>query len=234
MPIDIEKLEQLGFFRHVPEAHRARVKAWAVEHQFPFKDETRRVYHVDAEDLAEGAALSVLGAVAPFLHREGVPIEVTYRPVRFPARGATPSRTGVIEPDADGWLALEAYVKPWSKTPVEEMRIAPSPGAALQQVREDRDDDGFYILEIGEDAYGLLDPNNAKHAWEQATANLCYVLGQILRAHGSAERAYGIYGGNDLCLAFATEAMVELINGASEPGHRLHRGVPLARAASKI
>jgi hypothetical protein len=234
MSINVEKLDQLGFFRHVPEADRARVKAWAVEHQFPFKDETRRIYHVDAEDLAEGAAMSVIGAVAPFLRREGVPIELTYAAVRFPARGTMPPRTCPIEPDADGWLPLDAYVKPWTKTRVESVRVAPSPGAALAAVRDERDDDGYYLLWIGDDAKGLVNPDDSRHVWEQAASGLFWELDTLLAAHGSAERAYGIYGGNDLCLAFATEAMAELINGASEPGHRLHRGAPLAHAPSKV
>lgn len=234
MPMDVEKLDRLGFFRHVPQADLARVKAWAVEQQFPFKDETRRIYHLDAEDVAEGAALSVIGAVAPFLRREGVPIEVTYRPVRFPAKGSQPSRTAVIEPDAGGWLPLEPYVKPWSKTPVAEMRVAPSPGAALVPVREESFSDGSYVLWIGENEATLIHPDDEAHAWIQAARGLFDVLGELLTAHGSAERAWGIYGGNNLCLAFATEAMAELINAASEPGHRLHRGAPLAHAVSKI
>ena len=121
---EIDKLLALGFFRYVKASDLPRVVAAVAERGDAFADETQRSYFIDAEDLAEGGFLAVLGCVAPFLRHEGVPIDVTYAPVRFPARGPQPSRVDTIALDEDGWLPLERDGKPWTFTAVEALRVA--------------------------------------------------------------------------------------------------------------
>ena len=85
-------------------------------------------------------------ALAPFLRREGVPIDVVYAEVRVPARGDRPAGRGTAELDADGWLD-EDGPDPCVKT----MRVSFAPGAPPCEVTVGTSDDaGDYFLLAGD------------------------------------------------------------------------------------
>ena len=233
MPLDLVELGALGFFKHVRAADRAGVFAWAEAHGTPFARETRRVFHADAECLAEEGFLGVLGFAAPFLAKEGVPLEVTYRSAWLAAADA-PAYAAPAEPDSDGWLPFDPYVKPWGHTPVARLALRPRPGAPLEEVTESYDAEDRYVFTVGESTVAVLDAIKDGDHWVSATRALLGVLNGVLAAHGSSERAFGLYGGHDLAVAFATPSMASLINGASAPGDRLHDGAPYARARSRF
>jgi hypothetical protein len=212
-PLDVDRLEQLGFFRYLDGPARAVAIRKAREANFAFAEETHRLYHADAEDLAERGTLDFLGSVAPILRREGVELEVDYRPVKMPARSGRPPYTGAAILDADGWIDPEG-----PRPRVASMRVAQVPGALLEQIVENEDDDGgHYMLYIGDKERVLYDESTHEEIddWEGTAKAVLRLLDEWLAAHGSAERAYGLHGGNDLSVVFVTPDMAAVIDASA-------------------
>ncbi len=197
-----------------------------------FEEETHRFYRVDAEELAEGAALQVVGVLAPFLRHEGVAIEVTYGEVMFPSlpngpwgpgRPRTRGRIGLV---GGGWASAGGFVVTHDLTPVERMRLATTPGAPLEDVTQDEgEDDEPYALRIGDRSVVLVEPGNSvDERWTRTPQNFIAFVNELLSAYRSPERAYAFGCGNDLAIVFATPEMASAINAASAPRARLHDG----------
>ena len=243
--LDIDTLDRLGFFRHVPFEELPRVRAALAEHGLVglqmddgsaittcVDDLTRRFYFVDGENLAEGTVLAVLGWLAPFLRHEGVPIETTFAKVRFPAirQGpwgpARPKQVGSIGLDADGWLAITGTTVSETFTPVESLRLATRPGGELEDVTEElRDIGAVYVLRVGTRVLHLIDPESADHPWDQCARSTLAFINELLTAHGSPERAYGYDEGNNLAFVLVTPAMAAVLDAAA-PSEKLHDGRP--------
>ncbi len=188
--LDIAGLEQLGFFRYLNDVERANAIAAATKANDAFKPETRRFYRADAEDLCEAGVRDFLGVVAPLLRCEGVPIEVTYKPVRIPS------------------ASLE----------VATLRITLRSGEAPRDVVEDDlDEGGTYLLYFDDEEYAIFrfEPGEAWNGWDEAARSTVRLLNLLLTEHGSPERAFGMYEGNDFCIAFVTPQMASLINAAA-------------------
>ena len=72
----VDRLEQLGFFQYASTAERVAAKGqfqnigWAAIY-----GETGRLFHADAESLAEGGVGEFLHRIQPFLKGQGVPIK---------------------------------------------------------------------------------------------------------------------------------------------------------------
>ena len=232
---NILELERLGFFRHVAPEAPDRVRGALAEHGLGclsspsdgvhFEEETHRFHHVDAEELAEGAALNVLGLIAPFLRHEGVAIEVTYGEVRFPSLPngpwgpARPVRRGRIELDDRGWPSAVGTFVTHDLVLVERMRLATSPGSALADVTQHEGaDDTPYVLHVGDRSVVMVDPiSSVNERWTRPPQNLIAFVNEILGAYRSLERAYAFKCGNDLAIVFATPEMASLVNAVAEP-----------------
>jgi hypothetical protein len=225
--LDLSRLEALGFFRHARgedlDLIRREVKATP---GFPFPEATRRAYHADAEALAEHGVLDFLSEVAPLLRREGVPIDVAYREIKFPASNGRPAGRGAARLNADGWLD-EDGPSPYAQT----VRVSFAPSAEPCELTEDDlEDGGTYILFAGDREIVIYrsdgEPDDAEDDWARATRATLAILNELLGAHGSVERAYAMYEGNDLVIVFATPEMARVINTAMDkPRWRLHDGV---------
>jgi hypothetical protein len=226
--LDLSRLEALGFFRYARAEELDRIRrAVKAAPSFSFPQATRRAYHADAEELAEHGVLDFLGEVAPLLRREGVPIDVAYREVKFPASKGRPAGRGAARLNADGWLD-EDGPSPYART----VRVSFAPSAEPCELTvDDGDDGGTYILFAGDREIVIYrsdgDPDDdAEDDWARATRATLAILNELLSAHGSVERAYAMYGGNDLVIVFATPEMARVINAAmDEPRRRLHDGV---------
>jgi hypothetical protein len=241
--LDLDELERLGFFRHVRGGALPRVRKLLEEHGLMglyedddehVGDETHRFYHVDAEDLAEGEFLDVLGLLAPFLRHEGVLIEVTYAEVNFPAirtgpwGPARPVRTGTIKLDERGWLsAVGIRVSP-SLTRVASLRVATRRGGPLEEVTEDmgQQPGDPYVVHLGGRKITVVDAT--VDVWTEPPKAILSLLNELLTAHGSPERAYGHGGGNDFSIVFATPEMALVINAGSPTPWQLYDGAAVA------
>jgi hypothetical protein len=236
------ELERLGFFRHVAPEALERVRIALAEHGLRglepadgvhFEEETHRFHHVDAEELAEGAALNVLGLIAPFLRHEGVAIEVTYGEVRFPSLPngpwgpARPTTSGAIGLDSRGWPSAVGTLVTHDLTPVERMRLATTPGAPLEEVTQDegQEADDPYLLRIGDRRVVIVDASDSvSERWTRPPQIFIAFVNEILSAYRSLERAYAFGCGNDLAIVFATPEMASVVNAVSAAPDRLHDG----------
>lgn len=226
--LDLSRLEALGFFRYAPAEGLDRIRsAAAAAPRFPFPQATRPAYHADAEELAEHGVRDFLGEVATLLRREGVPIDVAYREVKFSASKGSPAGRGAARLNADRWLDEDgpsAYVK--------SMRVSFAPSAEPCELTEDDwEDGGTYVLFAGDREIVIYrsdgaPDDDAEDDWTRATRATLAILNELLSAHGSVERAYAVYGGDDLVIVFATPEMARIINAAmDEPRGRLHHGM---------
>lgn len=218
MPLDVDRLLLLGFFRHVPEERRAAVLAETRELDFAFaSDDVRRWYSSDAEDLAEGGVRDQLGPLLPFLEREGVRVDVEYREVKVPRTDDRPAGRARPHAGPDGWFA------PFDGAPVERLRVSLGPGGELHHVEESPR--GSYVITIGPRRFVVWDStHHSGDSWQRATVVTADILNTLLAGHGSSERAWALYGGNDLIIAFATPEQAAVINAASAPRNQLHDG----------
>lgn len=217
--LDVEGLVALGFFAHVEASALPSVLAETRGSNRAFEAEVHRLYHADAETLAEHGVRDFLGAVAPFLRRQGIRIEVTYEIVKVAARGTRPAMRARATLDAQGWLDPEGA---FSK--VESMRLAPRPGAELCDVTEDDwHDSDNYSLFLGEREIVVYQAGDSDKGdeWQRATAATLKLLDELLESHGSSERAWAFSEDNGLKIAFATPQMAELINATCHPRERL-------------
>lgn len=221
---DLARLEALGFLRYVRPEDLERVRRELAAH-FLFAEGTHRRYHADAESLAERGVLDFLGEVAPLLRREGVPIEVVYREVKYPASKTRPGGRGAARLNADGWLDEDG-----PQPLVERIRVSFAPGAEPCELTEDDSDDlGIYILYAGDRKIVIYDgsepDDDTGDDWQRTTRVTLAILNELLSAHGSAERAYALSRGNDLDIVFATPEMAQIINAAEDdPREMLHDG----------
>jgi hypothetical protein len=220
--LDLPRLERLGFFLHVPGAELASTLAAVRQQDFAFAGQTHRLYHADGEDLAEDGVLNFLGRVAPFLRREGVRVDVRYQVVKVPAWNGRPAGLESAKVGDDGWFPPEGPT-PW----VDELCLSLRPGQEPVQVTEDElEVSETYFLMLGDRRFDVYDfgPDEDWDGWGRATRSTIVLLNELLESHGSSERAWALYGGNDLHIAFATEEMARVINDASKPSERLHDG----------
>jgi hypothetical protein len=218
--LDVARLEKLGFFKHVKPDDLPRVVAHIRESNFAFASEVHRLYHADAEWLAENGVRDFLGAVAPFLRREGIQVEVTYRKVKTAARGGRPAGWCVATLNADGWFDEDG-----PGPVVESMRLSLRPSDSLCAVTEDTlEVSETYLLFLGEREFVVYDfaPGARWDGWRQAARSTLRLLNELLAAHGSPECAYALMDDNDLHIAFAAPEMAEVINMACKPGEGLH------------
>lgn len=215
--LDVDALTELGLFRFAPD--RKRAIELAHEQGYAFAGETRRLYHADAEALAEHGVRDFLGKLAPALRKLGVPIEVRYGRVRVPAKNGKPAGFDVASLDADGWLS------PGGPMPaVEALAVGLTPGAALVDVTEDDDgDSGIYSMFFGEREFVVyaFDTDEEWDGWRAATQATLSILNELLVAHGVTERAYALHDDNDLHIALVTPAMADVVNRAAAPRARL-------------
>lgn len=56
------------------------------------------------------------------------------------------------------------------------------------------------------------------------TVTTLHLLNALLEGHGSHERAWGLMGGNDLHLVFASDEGRRFINSTLSPRDQLHEG----------
>ena len=70
----LTQLESLGFYQHATDQEIAEARARTQKTGSLFHESTRRLYHADAEDLAEGQVALLLEDIRPFLEHEGVTI----------------------------------------------------------------------------------------------------------------------------------------------------------------
>lgn len=225
-PLDVARLESLGFFRHLGREDAQRAAALAREKNYAFAEDVRRLYRADAENLAEHGVRDFIGEVAPFLRHEGVPIDVSYREVKVPARAGQPAGRGIPRLDANGWLDREGpYVM------VESMRLVLRPGVEACHVTEDDfGESATYILFLGEREYVLYSfgPGEEWDGWQRVTCATLALLDELLAAHGLPERAYATYyGHNDQQVAFATPEMARIINESTPAPDRHGRSTRL-------
>ncbi|MEJ7730113.1 MAG: hypothetical protein WKG00_12940 [Polyangiaceae bacterium] len=185
-------------------------------------DDVRRLFHADAETLAEHGIRDFLGAIAPFLRREGVRVDVGYRRVKAPARGERPAGWAVATLNADGWLDEDGALPL-----VESMQLSLRTVGEMCEVSEDDlETSDTYLLHLGKREFVVyrLEPGMEGDEWRRATRSTIALLDELLAGHGSAERAYARMGGNDLHIAFVTPEMAQVINAACKPGEGLHDG----------
>lgn len=216
--LDVARLEALGFFDHVPIADRSAVIGLVTASGHPWAERTHRSEHADAEELAERGVRDFLGRLAPFLRRAGVPLEVTYRSARRAALDGRAGGVGRARIGEDGWLdetEAPAYV--------ERLRVALGPAAPLVEVEEVTGASGYGLL-LGADVYPVCEPAEGTDPWTQATSATLGLLDHLLTAHGSPERAFALYDGNDLHVVFATNEMARVVNAGVPPRERI-RGV---------
>jgi hypothetical protein len=222
--LDVDRLETLGFFAHVDPADLPHTRARARQSGNPFAGADRRLYTADAENLAEHGVRDFLGSVAPYLRRQRVAIDVTYRAVKVPARGGRPAGIARATLDANGWIDADGAA-PY----VESMRIALRPGEAMRVVTEDTwQQAARYSLFFGDREVVVYRCENDEtwDGWEQATASTLSLLDELLEAHASRDRAFAMMEGNDLQIALVTPEMAEVINAACPPRQRLIRAAP--------
>lgn len=213
--IDVDRLLEAGFFRNVPPIRLAEVVAETRSRDFAFaSDDAHRLFHADAEDLAEQGVRDFLGTVVPFLMKEGVQARVEFRPM--PSRTHSGSEPALIGPD--GWLDPDGPLPR-----VENLSVSVRAGDPLSAVTERAQDDGYVVL-IGERAWAVWNESNAEDSWTAATTCTLALLNALLTGHGSRERAFALYGGNDLHVAFVTPEQAAIINAASVSNEQLHDG----------
>lgn len=146
-----------GFFAHNPSAASCRDRI-AVDAASLWACDSGRLFHADAEGLAEGFALTFLKEeVGPLLNKLGCPVE-----------GAADS------PESD-----------------------------------------TYAIEIDGRHYPILDDRESDESWTEASDNVLALLNDLLKRAGSAERAFGLYGGEDLHVVFLSLELYARIR--SEP-----------------
>jgi hypothetical protein len=112
------------------------------------------------------------------------------------------------------------------------MRVSFAPGDESRELTEDDwEDGGAYSLFAGDREIVIYGGNgapddDAADDWTRAARATVAILNELLSAHGSVERAYAMYAGNDLHVVFATPEMARLINAAAEErSERLHDGL---------
>ncbi|MCG8349163.1 MAG: hypothetical protein MI924_15445 [Chloroflexales bacterium] len=76
----LEALEAHGYYRYAHHSAIHRLKQEALESGYLLGwEETKRVYHADSENLAEGYTCVFFEEMTPFLHTLGVPaVDVSY------------------------------------------------------------------------------------------------------------------------------------------------------------
>jgi len=224
---DIEALEALGFFRYASAAERSEAVRLIRKHNFAFAGSDHRMYHADAECLAEQGVRDFLGSVAPFLRRAGVPITVTYRTVKTHASGGLPARWAAATLDADGWLDENG-----ASSYVETLQLSLRAGAPMVEVTEDdQEPSETYTLHLGDRELIIynIEPGAPWDSWGKATRATLALLNELLAAHTSDERAYALSSGNGLYVAFVTPEMARIINAAADPQSLLHDGSDSSR-----
>jgi len=70
----LDQLEKLGFYRVISPTLTQAAMNEALQTGYLFSGETQREYSADAEDLAEGGVLDLLGKMKSFLTREGIDV----------------------------------------------------------------------------------------------------------------------------------------------------------------
>ncbi len=200
----VSELARLGFFSRVRPERIAEAERETAT--FPFPDVVRRLFHADAEELAEGCVLEFIASTREFLALEGVRIDVTFRPQR-----SVPS-IEPVDPDA-----------PPPMQPLSSMRISMARGAPPVGVSQTYGDSS-YTLRLGARDYVIWSQSDRTNSWMAAAVRTIALLNELLAAHGSRERAWGISGGNDMFIAFATPEQAALINARLGERDRLHDG----------
>ncbi len=185
--LDVGKLLSLGFFKYVPPDDLDQV----------LRDTTARddafAGRATLRDYhADAEALAECG-VRDFL-REAAPF------LRREGVGIN-----VTYPDARG--VAHAY----------GMQLTLRTGGPMVEVTEDAENGDPYVLFLGAREFVVFRDVSEGDSWGCATLSTIALLNELLLGHGSPERAYAVYGGNDLHLVFATQEMAEIINAGSEP-----------------
>jgi hypothetical protein len=196
----VEKLEQAGFFVHCA-GDVSSLKKRIVETGYVFQDDLGRVFPADAEDLAEEGVLDFLAELSPFLARQGVHLPVKEvllktRKARDPETGAVidiQPRRRVIDDTLEG-DDLRPYLKP---------------------IREHIDESvDRYVVEIGVFRQEIWS-DRTPSLWEAATCNTLVLVNRLLLNAGSAELAFGLYGGNEGEVVFLTQEQFDLIEASN-------------------
>jgi hypothetical protein len=181
----VAELERLGFFRFAADADTA--KREILTSGYPLAGEVGRQFMADAEELAEGGIRNFLGFVAPFLRSEGVRVEAEYGPWK------TAPQT---QPDPNPYPG-----------PTLRMKVSLERGGELVDVDEAHGDP--YRVTLGGRTIAF------ENGWAEAATQTVALLNMLLSKHGSAERAWLLYGGgNDGFVVFATQEQAALVNAA--------------------
>lgn len=157
-----------------------------------FPAEIGRVFHADAEALAEGGVLEFIARLAPQLAQRGVWIPVVEIPIR-PVKMRDP-------------LTGEASVAARTCLRVDDSIPDVAGVKYLRPVREDLPGSGdYYRVTVGARTREIWNHGmGAARMWEAAMCHTVLLLNQLLEDAGHAERLYGLYGGNEGMLVFLT------------------------------
>ena len=204
------RLEDLGWFRFVDEARAADAKRAIVAQPYVLAGDVRRMFHADAEELAEGGIMDFLGSVLPVLRAEGVAVEAQFGQWKRPAGGPP------VEPDEP-------------PGPLLSLRISAERGGPLVEVTSQFNEERYVML-IGEREFPAWQASDDGVAtWRGATVAALDLLNFLLDGHDSRERAWALMGGNDLHVVFATQDACRFINSTLAPRDQLHDGTRTER-----
>lgn len=195
----LTKLEAAGFFETAAVGEIASIGKMMQKDVNLFPEEIGRVFHADAEALAERGVLEFIARLGPQLAQRGVCIPVVEMPMR-PVK-MRDSLTGEISVAARTRLRVDDSI--------------PDPAGItyLRPVREDLPESGeYYRVTVGARTWEIWNSGmGAAHTWEAALCHTLLLLNQLLEDAGHAERLYGLYGGNEGMVVFLTRKQFELI-----------------------
>jgi len=195
----LAKLEAAGFFETAAAGEISSIGQVMLNDRNLFPEEIGRVFHADAEALAERGVLEFISRLAPQLAQRGVYIplvEMPMRPVRM-----RDQRTGAVSVVARTRLRVGDSIPDPAEVKYLRPVIEGSPGSG---------DD--YRVTVGARTREIW--NSGMGAAQIREAAMCHTLlliNQLLEDAGHAERLYGLYGGNEGMVAFLTPKQFKLI-----------------------
>ena len=197
----VTRLAAMGWYKHLDARAVDPAKAAVVAERYVLAGDVGRVFHADAEELAEGGVRDFIAMAAPFLRHVGIDITATFRPWK---------RAPGISDDEAAWMM-----------PVESLRVRPAANDDFVYVVDDVR--YGYVVRVGPRSFTVVESGEAD-GWTRATVATLDILNTLLQAHGSAERAWAYMCGNDLTVVFATAEARAFIDSTLGPRGHLHGG----------
>jgi hypothetical protein len=195
----LAKLEAAGFFETAAAGEISSIGQVMLNDRNLFPEEIGRVFHADAEALAERGVLEFMAQLAPQLAQRGVYVPIVEMPLR-PVKMRNP-------------LTGEVSVVARTRLRVDDSIPDPAGVKYLRPVREDSPESGeYYRVTVGARTREIWNSGmGAAHTWEAAMCHTVLLLNQLLEDAGHAERLFGLYGGNEGMVVFLTPKQFELI-----------------------